>query len=144
MKKIGLDLHGVISDHPEYFKSLMRALRSQSWEVHIITGGSKEKAEQELAKLDIVIAYEYTHLFSVLDYHLEKGTRIVGWHPVLQNPEFPDTEWDRTKADYCRENEIGLHLDDSLIYENHFTTPFARVWTNTNTPKTGKPQRHLL
>ena len=45
--KIGLDLHGVISDQPEFFKQLMRSLRNQSWEVHIITGGSIEKVEQE-------------------------------------------------------------------------------------------------
>ena len=139
--KIGLDLHGVISDQPEFFKQLMRSLRNQSWEVHIITGGSIKKAEQELKKLDIVQGYEYTHLFSVLDYHIEKGTRIVGWHPVLLNPEFPNEEWDKTKADYCREHEIGLHLDDSMAYEKTFTTPFARVWTNTNTPKQGKPER---
>ena len=139
--KIGLDLHGVISDQPEFFKQLMRLLRNQSWEVHIITGGSIEKAEQELKKLDIVQGYEYTHLFSVLDYHIEKGTRIVGWHPTLLNPEFPNEEWDRTKADYCRKHNIGLHLDDSMVYEKTFTTPFARVWTNTNTPKQGKPER---
>lgn len=141
--KLGLDLHGVISDHPEYFKSLMYALRCQSWEIHIITGGSEERAEAELKALGILRGHDYTHLFSVLDFHIKKGTRITGWHPVLLNPEFPEKEWDRTKADYCRDHNIGLHLDDSLIYEQDFTTPFARVWTNTNTPKKGKPERHL-
>lgn len=135
--KIGLDLHGVISDHPEYFKEMAKALIAFGWEVHVITGGSKEKATDEL----MALGFEYTHLFSVLDYHLEKKTRIVGWHPVFLNPEFPEKEWDRTKADYCRKKGIGLHLDDSLIYEKEFTTPFARVWTNTNTPKINKPER---
>lgn len=142
--KIGLDLHGVITDHPEYFKQMVSALIMYGWEVHVITGGSKEKATEELNRLGFIIDESYTHLFSVLDYHLEKGTRIVGWHPVLKNPEFPDREWDRTKADYCRKKGIGLHLDDSALYEKDFTTPFARVWTNTNTPKINKPTRHLL
>lgn len=141
--KIGLDLHGVISDNPHYFENLSYALISMGWEVHIITGGSTEKAEKELLKYGFVKHANYTHLFSVLDYHIEKGTRIVGWHPVLLNPEFPNEEWDKTKADYCKKHNIGLHLDDSMIYEKTFTTPFARVWTNTNTPKQGKPERLL-
>lgn len=141
--KLGLDLHGVISDHPEYFKNLMYALRKSGWEIHIITGGSTLKAIKELSDLGFKPSVNYTHLFSVLDYHIRKGTRITGWHPVLLNPEFPEKEWDRTKADYCRYNNIGLHLDDSTIYEQYFTTPFARVWTNTGTPKINKPKRHL-
>lgn len=141
--KIGLDLHGVITDHSEYFKSMTEALTLSGWEVHIITGGSIDKAQEELEKLGFEYRKHYICLFSVLDYHIEKGTRITGWHRTLKNPEFPTKEWDRTKADYCREHNIGLHLDDSMIYEQEFTTPFARVWTNTNTPKIGKPERHL-
>lgn len=141
--KLGLDLHGVMTDTPEFYLDLCWCLSSCGWEIHIITGGSIEKALKELGDLGFQKGTHYSHLFSVLDYHLEKGTRITGWHPVMKNPEFPDTEWDRTKADYCREHNIGLHLDDSTIYEGYFTTPFARVWTNTGTPKINKPQRHL-
>lgn len=141
--KIGLDLHGVLTDSPDFFSQLAFTLTQANWEVHIITGGSIEKAEQELARLGFHKEVHYTHLFSVLNHHIQKGTRITGWHPILLNPEFPDSEWDRTKADYCRENNIGLHLDDSLIYESLFTTPFARVWTNTNTPKINKPERQM-
>lgn len=140
--KIGLDLHGVITDNP-VFGYIAKDLIFMGWEVHVITGGSKEKALEELENMGYEWNVQYTHIFSILDYHIEKGTRITGWHPVLKNPEFPDKEWDRTKADYCREHNIGLHLDDSVIYEQEFTTPFARVWTNTNTPKIGKPERHL-
>ena len=142
--KLGLDLHGVISDHPEYFRKMTEALVSTGWEVHIITGGACDKAFEELKELGFEINEQYTELFSVLDYHLEKGTRITGWHPRFKNPEFPDVEWDRTKAEYCKEQGIGLHLDDSTIYEQYFTTPFARVWTNTGTPKINKPKRHLI
>lgn len=141
--KIGLDLHGVISDHSEYFRKISWTLTQLGFEVHIITGGSKEKALEELKSLNFMQSRDYTHLFSVLDYHISRGTRITGWHPVLKNPEFPDIEWDKTKADYCRLHGIGLHLDDSVIYEKYFTTPFARVFTNTGTPKIDKPLRHL-
>lgn len=139
--KLGLDLHGVISDNA-IFGYMAKDLIFMGWEVHVITGGSKEKALDELNNMGYQWNVHYTHIFSILDYHIEKGTRITGWHPTLKNPEFPDKEWDQTKADYCREHNIGLHLDDSLIYEKEFTTPFARVWTNTNTPKLNKPIRH--
>ena len=141
--KIGLDLHGVITDMPEFFSRLMLSLSFSGFEIHIITGGSKKKALEELNKLNIREVFNYTHLFSILDYHIEKGTPQTGWNKEYNNPEFDDEVWDRTKADYCRKHKIDLMVDDSLIYKEYFTTPFARLWTNTNTPKVNKPKRHL-
>lgn len=140
--KIGLDLHGVITDMPEFFSRLMLSLSFSGFEIHIITGGSKKKALEELTKLNIRKGFNYTHLFSILDYHIEKDTPQTGWNKEYNNPEFDDEVWDRTKADYCRKHKIDLMIDDSLIYNNHFTTPFARLWTHTDTPKINKPKRH--
>ena len=50
---------------------------------------------------------------------------------------------DKTKADYCKDNDIAIHIDDSMVYNEYFTTPFARLWTKTNTPKVNKPKRML-
>lgn len=141
--KIGLDLHGVITDMPEFFKNMMWMLTCSGVEIHIITGGSIDKAYNELKNLEIYNPNYYTHLFSILDYHIEKGTPQVGYNEEFDNPEFDDEVWDRTKADYCREHNIDLMIDDSMIYEQYFTTPFARLWTKTGTPKINKPERHL-
>lgn len=138
--KIGLDLHGVITDMSEFFKYMCNY---RFKEVHIITGGSIKKAKQELTILGWIEGEHYTHLFSILDYHIEQGTPQVGYNEEFDNPEFDDEVWDRTKADYCREHDIDLMIDDSMIYEQYFTTPFARLWTKTGTPKINKPQRHL-
>lgn len=138
--KLSLDLHGVISDIPDTIRFLARAVIQAGGEVHVLTGTTLEKAETELQELNFT---EYTHLLSIPDYHTQKGSKILGIHPVFKNNEFSDEDWDRTKGDYCREHEIDLHIDDSIIYKDHFTTPFARLWTLTNTPKLNKPERHL-
>lgn len=141
--KIGLDLHGVISDLPEVFEFICESVINNGGQVHILTGGTLERAYQELDDMNWREGQHYTTVFSIVDYHIEKGTRIIGFHPKYKNPEFPDKEWDRTKADYCKRNDIALHIDDSMIYNDHFTTPFARLWTHTDTPKVGKPDRLL-
>lgn len=43
-----------------------------------------------------------------------------------------------------KEHNISLHIDDALIYNDHFTTPFCRLWTHNNKPKSSKKDlRHL-
>lgn len=139
--KIGLDLHGVISDLPDVFKFLNEAVIAKGGEVHILTGSTLEKAQRELDDLGFEKGIHYTILFSIVNHHIENGTEITGYHAVNKNPEFPNEDWDKTKAEYCAKNNINLHIDDSMIYNDYFTTPFARLFTHTNTPKINKPKR---
>ena len=37
--KLGLDLHGVITDRPEFFSELSKIFIDNGHEVHIVTGG---------------------------------------------------------------------------------------------------------
>lgn len=138
--KIGLDLHGVITDIPKTFEFLSKAIWDAGGEVHVITGGSLEKAVKELKVLKFT---HFTHIFSVLDYHIDMETKVTGYNKEYGNPEFSEEDWDRTKADYCKEEQIDLMIDDSLIYNEYFETPFARLFTHTGTPKQNKPKRHL-
>ena len=36
-----------------------------------------------------------------------------------------DTLWDKAKAWYCAQNDIDIHIDDSVVYGKYFTTPFC-------------------
>ena len=46
--------------------------------------------------------------------------------------------------EYCREHGISFHIDDTLIYNDFFTTPFTRLWTHNNKPKApSKDVRHF-
>ena len=142
--KLGLDLHGVISDLPETFSFLSQAIVNQGGEVHILTGGSWNDELVEQLKSHGV---SWTHSFSIYDYLINSGTTIIG---EVQFPDgtiqkkFEDGAWDKVKAEYCRDNGVDLHIDDTLIYNDHFTTPFCRLWTHNGKPKSSKKDvRHL-
>ncbi len=139
--KIGIDIHGVLDTLPEFFSFLAESVIKNNGEVHIITGGEwTEKLEKQLSSI------KYTHKFSVYE-HLLKTAETLG---EIEFPDgtiqkkFDDVLWDSTKAEYCRENKIDLHIDDTLIYNEYFTTPFARFWSHSNQPKAShKDIRHL-
>ena len=139
--KIGIDIHGVIDALPEFFGFLTESIVKNGGEVHVITGGAwDEKLEKQLSGIS------YTHKFSVYD-HLLKTAEILG---EIEFPDgtiqkkFDDTLWDSTKAEYCKENQISLHIDDTLCYNDYFTTPFARFWSHNGKQKAShKDIRHL-
>lgn len=139
--KISLDVHGVIDALPKTFSFISKALVAAGAEVHIVTGG---KINDELIEMLNNFGIQYTHIFSIVDYHHEKGTPTTGNHPKYGFPMISDEVWDKTKGDYCREHNISLHLDDTLIYNDNFTTPFGRIWTHNGRLKpTQKDPRHL-
>jgi hypothetical protein len=123
--KIGIDVHGVIDTNPEFFSFLTNAFISSSGEVHIITGGSwTESLISELNSYGI----KWTHHFSVYDYMLN-NFKPIGGEIIFPNGEkqikFASSDWDKAKADYCKENNISLHIDDKSSYSQYFTTNFA-------------------
>jgi hypothetical protein len=121
--KIGVDIHGVATDATDFFRELTHLLVSAGHEVHILTGPPLDKAKVEVESLGLA----YTHLFSIADHHKQAGTEMT-WdakgHPFME-----DYVWDKTKADYCLEHNISLHLDDSDSYGYFFKTPYARFYS---------------
>ena len=142
--KLGLDIHGVINALPEFFSFLSEAIIKNGGEVHILTGGSWTKElEDEITKYGI----KFTHTFSVYDYLIESNSKQIGeiqfGDGTIQR-KFEDEAWDRVKGEYCERNSINLHIDDTLVYNDYFNTPFARLWTHNNKPKAShKSLRHL-
>lgn len=122
--KLGIDIHGVINEMPEFFASLTKALVDAGHEVHILTGPQHdEKLEAELKSYGI----SWTHIFSIVSYHQEKGTAIR--YDKKGDAFLDDYAWDRAKGDYCIKHQIDLHLDDSDIYSYFFKTPYARIFS---------------
>ena len=142
--KLGLDIHGVINAMPEFFAFLSESVVKNNGQVHIITGGSWTKSLDDLVESFNI---KYTHKFSVYDYLLESGAETSGeveFPDGTRQKKFDDTLWDSTKAKYCLENGISLHIDDTLLYNDYFSTPFARLWSHNNQPKSPhKDVRHL-
>lgn len=141
---LGIDVHGVIDSLPSEFSFLTNLIVSAGGHVHIITGsGWNSDLESKLKSINIA----WTHQFSVYDHLIETNSEILG------EVEFPDgtvqkkfnnIEWDKVKGEYCAKNNISLHIDDTLSYNEFFRTPFCRFWSHNNSPKAShKDRRHL-
>ena len=122
--KLGLDIHGVIDSNPESFAFMSQSVITNNGEVHIITGGSWTTELEEQLK---VYGIKWTSHFSVYDYLVDSGIDSIG---TIQFPDgtiqkkFDYHLWDTIKAGYCKSNNIDLHIDDTEVYSNYFTTPF--------------------
>jgi len=119
MRKIGLDYHGVITVIPEILAPLTQKWCEAGNELHVITGHRiTEEFKTTLRSLGIA----FTHLFSISDFHHEIGTSMTGYEEG--RPIIAEEIWNKTKALYCQEHSIDLHIDDSKEYGQYFTTPY--------------------
>lgn len=120
--KFGIDIHGTINKYPEFFAKFSHRVRLNGHQVIIITGSMKTpQIEKELKEIGI----EYDNFFSISDYLIAKGCEHH--FSSSNNPWFKAEDWDKSKADYCKENHVDLHFDDSPDYLKHFTTTYIKV-----------------
>lgn len=146
-KKFGFDIHGVIDALPEVFAVMTQLLVAAGHEVHILTGSKwDQKIEDDLRSWGI----HWTHHFSITDYHISINTPMR-YDPDPEHPwidtgdkEQDNILWDRAKADYCMREGIHFHIDDTMRYNDYFSTPFCRMWTHNNKPKPAYKDARLL
>ena len=119
MRKIGFDIHGVVDKFPDIFTTLGRIFVNAGIEVHIITGSPDGPMIQaELYKAGMIKGVHYTHFFSILDYNESLGNSVqydkygYGW--------CDNDIWNKTKGEYCKNNNIDLMIDDSDEYHKYF------------------------
>lgn len=112
--KFAIDIHGVIDTNPKFFRRMCKSLVRGGMEVHVLTGKHIANGiKEELAQLGFLTDIHYTHLFSISDFHKERGTPMWG---DTKNPYMDDQVWNNTKALYCRVNHIDFCLDDKEEY----------------------------
>jgi len=114
--KMSLDFHGVIDRYPKIFSWLTKLLYAFGCEIHIVTGNS---INHELLTQLSDFGISYTHMFSIIDYHEKIGTAV---QYDERGPWIDADLWNRTKAEYCESNKIALHIDDSDVYGQYFTS----------------------
>ncbi len=116
--RIGIDFHGVISENPTYFRDFSAAAYDRGHTIYIISGGPYSVEKSMLDMWGI----KYTEIFSMLDYFARRGQV-----EYFSNGNFkvPDCLWNEIKGIYCRDNEIDIHIDDTLQYSKNFSTPFC-------------------
>ncbi|HBO50024.1 MAG TPA: hypothetical protein DD619_04485, partial [Alphaproteobacteria bacterium] len=114
--KIGVDFHGVINTRPDFFREFCREALKIGMEVYIISGGPRETILAYLNQYRI----SYTKLWCIYDYYEQR-------HQVefYDDGSFhvADELWNKAKAEYCKEQNICVHIDDSAIYGREFATP---------------------
>ena len=125
--KIGLDIHGVINENPEFFVSFANLIRNNGGEIHIITGNPHSEAVSELLSYNNGDKW-WDHFFSIDDYLL--GKNIPYTIDKRGGRIYDDLEWNRAKGIYCAENKIDIHIDDSERYKDYFSTPYLCVKDN--------------
>ena len=118
MMKFGFDIHGVIDRHPTLYQSMMTALVSCGHEVHIITGIKHDIVRPTLIKLGFIEGEQYTAFFSIHEQAEQQGIHIT--IDDDNRPHFDPQFWLTAKANYCHDNGINLHIDDSCEYGQHF------------------------
>jgi hypothetical protein len=112
--RIGLDFHGVIDDDKNYFSNLSKRILNDGGEVHILTGSQDTpELRDKISRLGVVC----THFFSISSHHKAAGTHM--WEDD-HGPWMDAGVWDKSKAEYCREHGIHVHIDDSPVYGKHF------------------------
>ncbi len=123
--KIGVDFHGVINTKPDFFREFCRAALKIGLEVYIISGGPRETILSYLNQYQI----PYTKLWCIFDYYEQR-------HQVefYDDGSFriDDELWNKAKAEYCKEQNICIHIDDSAIYGREFVTPYCRYDEKAN------------
>lgn len=123
--KIGVDFHGVINTKPDFFREFCREALKIGMEVYIISGGPRETILAYLNQYQI----PYTKLWCIFDYYEQR-------HQVefYDDGSFriDDELWNKAKAEYCKEHNICIHIDDSVIYGREFVTPYCRYDEKAN------------
>ena len=116
--RIGIDFHGVISEKPAYFREFSAAAYARGHTIYVISGGPYSVEKSMLDMWGI----KYTEIFSMLDYFARRGQ--VEYF-ANGNFKVPDCLWNEIKGIYCRDNEIDIHIDDTVAYSKNFFTPFC-------------------
>jgi uncharacterized Fe-S cluster protein YjdI len=127
--KIAFDIHGVLDTNPKFFSELTTLLKENGHEVHLLTGSHIDN--KLLKYVGVKLNISYTHIFSITDYHVQKGTGVK--FDKQGHPWLDPYEWDKSKAEYCARNNIDLCLDDSDTYAYFFKTPYARFMSRSST-----------
>ncbi len=121
--KLGIDIHQVGAVKDSFFSELSRLLVENGHEVHLLTEEELTPALEKYLRENLRLSW--THLFSVTSYQKSRGVKITY---IQGSPYMDEGIWNRTKADYCREQNLDLHIDHSDVYGRHFTTPYARFY----------------
>lgn len=116
--KVGIDLHGVIDDNPEFFDIILSRMSLNDAEVHIVSGPPKADIIAELVKLGFKKGVHYKDAHSVVDFLKESGIKM--WQDNRGRWWTNDDDWWDSKAKMCDKLSLKWMLDDKERYKPAF------------------------
>ena len=116
MKKIGIDLHGVLSDYPAKFLPLLKKL-CKTHEVHILSGPPSQEVLNEMFDLGYRWRTHFHFTFSVVDHLKFLGVKM--WEDDKNTWWAEREHWWASKGNYCEEKGIELLIDNSIEYKDY-------------------------
>ena len=110
--KVAFDIHGVTETFPAFQEMIRKYIDDPDVEVHIVTGLTEERAEEEIGHL--IDLSRIDGYFSVADCLVSRPDVVVEW---VNGLPWADAEaWNNAKADYCYRKSIDILFDDSPVY----------------------------
>jgi hypothetical protein len=114
MKKLGLDVHGVITLEPEFLGVKAAEQVALGNEIHIMSGARyTESTVEQLRRYGFEKGIHYTHYFSITDHLIDTGA------DVSFSGGMPHAEallWNSAKGEYALTQGIHCLWDDSPVY----------------------------
>jgi hypothetical protein len=128
-KKLGIDVHGVITETPEFLSSECRKLVQAGHEVHIMTGSREDATSIEwLGEVGFKRGINYTHFFSVTDHLIRTGVKVSFENGL---PFADSFAWNTAKGEYAFLTGLSCLWDDSPVYGRYMpegTWYFTYAW----------------
>lgn len=133
--KIGIDYHGVIDQHPEYFALFCKEAISRGHKIYVITGGPSKDVAVKLGEFN----NPYNEIFAIVDFYGQSSLMNFSDDGKYK---ISDELWNKAKGEYCRKEKIDIHIDDSQEYIKWFTTPYCLY--NKKENKCKMPKRGFI
>ena len=116
--KVGLDIHGVLSDH-EFMSSIIEKLKAEGHELYVISGAPKEELKVELIELGYQVE-QFNEIYSIIDYLLDINAPGKIWHNEKGWWYDDDVRWWKIKAEICELHNIDVLIDDQEKYKQEY------------------------
>jgi hypothetical protein len=119
--KIGLDIHGVLSDW-ETMTPIVHELRAEGHDLYVVSGAPKRELEKEIVELGYQVEW-FKGVYSIIDWLLDNNAPGKIWHNEKGWWYDDDVRWWKTKAEIAEFYEIDILLDDQEKYKQGYLKP---------------------
>lgn len=114
IRKLGLDVHGVITNEAEFLSAKAAEQVAIGNESHIMSGSRYNQATvDQLRQYGFEKGVHYTHYFSITDHLIDSGAEVTFKSGLPHADAFL---WDSAKGEYALTQGLHCLWDDSPVY----------------------------